>query len=177
MRQLPWRFAIRLALVAAVAVLNPGLIFAQAPPIQQNEVDFPRVPTDLELTSAGDRAVVRGVDPLGNSNIAVVTVWNTADGSMAASSPNTPPGFCSSAGFALPSDYPSDAVRVIGTKAVLIADASLPGQDHSQTLIDVLDAISLICTDFARPLNPSLGSENNYWGGQAHDLDITPDGK
>ncbi len=112
------RSLLRLGALTALALPSESL--AQAPS-QVNEDDFATVPIDFELTSDASRAVVRGVDqspPINNAD--VITVWETAGGTQLIGS--TPTGFCSSAMLATASSFPSDAVRVVGGKAVLIAN-------------------------------------------------------
>ncbi|MBI5431995.1 MAG: hypothetical protein HZA52_04110 [Planctomycetes bacterium] len=102
----------------------------------------------------------------------MISVWDTSTGGALATSANNPANFCIGAGAAVPSPFASDAVRVVGTKGVLIADEV----GGSRTLVDIVEASTPSClSNWALPGTPT--SIATDYGGQAHDLDITPDGK
>jgi hypothetical protein len=130
---------------------------AQTPPKHVDERPFDAIPIDYELTSDGSGAVVRGWTPTG-ALTDVITVWDTSNGQKVVGSG---PLFCSLAMPAFKSTSPSDAVRVVGEKAVLIANDGT----GNRTLIDVVETAGPSCVaNFALPTTP-LGLGHN--GGEA----------
>jgi hypothetical protein len=165
MRQRTW------VLTAMASVVFLSLAPAQTP-VYKAEGTPDAIPIDFELTSDGSQALVRGL-ALGGSINDVISVWETPGGTKVAGSSPTPGSFCSSALAAQPSTWPSDAVRVVdNSKGVLIANHP----SLAKILVDVVDMATPACLqNFALPTTTQI--QLYELSGQAHDLDITPDGK
>jgi hypothetical protein len=168
MKQRTW------VLTAIASVVFVSTSVAQ---VQVGEGTLEAVPVDFELVSDGSRAVVRASRTADKTD--VISIWETSGGTQIAGT--SPLGtFCSGAKLSWPSTWPSDAVRVVGTKGVLIGNFLTP--TGWQTLIDVVEAGGATpdCVpggNFAEPSPAPSGFGAFDEAGEAHDLDITPDGK
>jgi hypothetical protein len=156
-----------LATLACWVLHSTSLAQAPTKPEYVTEQSLEAIPIDFEFNSDGTRAVVRGVHsnpPFDTRD--VITVWNAETGLNLA---HTGSGstFCSAAAAARAPVGASDTVRVVGDRAVLIAD----GPTGNTTLIDVVDLRNLAC--LANFNLPPSGQE----AGETHDLEITPNGK
>ena len=154
------------------AISLPASASPQTTPSQVAEGTMSAVPIDFEFNAAGTRVAVRGVDLTSSySSAGVITLWKPEDGTMTHTVGVL--GFCNSAQPArAPEFFSSDTVRVNANIAVMIAD----DENRTRTLIDVVDiGTSPAClANFSRP---SSITQPWHAAGQAHDVEVTPDGK
>jgi hypothetical protein len=148
-------------------VLQSTALAQASTPTYVKEEFLDAIPIDFEFNSDGTRAVVRGVHTVSPfSKTDVITVWEAETGLNAART-GVGQTFCSAAGAARAPVRASDTVRVVGDKAVLIAD----GPSGNTTLIDVVDLRNLTClANFDQPVSGQAA-------GESHDLEVTPNGK